>query len=284
MKFPFELSEQRLSILSAEDKALYEYEHSPFFSITEKEEAVRQYQKAMLERQGYYLTEINNDDDYVDMSENDKILMAEELAKLESKVIIDELYSILAEYMDDGLTQEDMNAIKEIVISELNTPAESLNESQLNEADGHDMTYWMNNMGWLGKLAGSLLTGIFGGMVALIMAGKTKAAVQSLENYMNKLVELTDDGVHKKKSIIGALFSKLGVNKRDQERACFRDIQEKYSKEIACNVMTLVKGLGFVGPKCDAAIQDIENKNYNNGGLSYFYNIAEQVNRLSNNI
>jgi len=70
-------------------------------------------------------------------------------------------------------------------------------------------------MGWLGKLAGSLLTGIFGGMVALIMAGKTKAAVQSLENYMNKLVELTDDGVHKKKSIIGALFSKLGVNKRD---------------------------------------------------------------------
>ena len=116
------------------------------------------------------------------------------------------------------------------------------------------------------------------------MAGKTKAAVQSLENYMNKLVELTDDGVHKKKSIIGALFSKLGVNRRDQERACFRDIQEKYSKEIACNVMTLVKGLGFVGPKCDAAIQDIENKNYNNGGLSYFYNIAEQVNRLSNNI
>ena len=47
------------------------------------------------------------------------------------------------------------------------------------------------------------------------MAGKTKAAVQSLENYMNKLVELTDDGVHKKKSIIGALFSKLGVNRRD---------------------------------------------------------------------
>ncbi len=284
MKFPFELSEQRLSILSAEDKALYEYEHSQFFSVTEKEEAIRQYQKAILERQGYYLTEINNDDEYDDMSENDKIVMSEELAKFESKVIIDELYSILAEYMDDGLTQEDMDAIKEIVISELNTPAESLNEAQLNEAEGHDMTYWMNNMGWLGTLASSLLTGIFGGMVALIMAGKTKAAVQSLENYMNKLVELTDDGVHKKKSIIGALFSKLGVNRRDQERACFRDIQEKYSKEIACNVMTLVKGLGFVGPKCDAAIQDIENKNYNNGGLSYFYNIAEQVNRLSNNI
>jgi hypothetical protein len=31
--------------------------------------------------------------------------------------------------MDDGLTQEDMDAIKEIVISELNTPAESLNEA-----------------------------------------------------------------------------------------------------------------------------------------------------------
>jgi hypothetical protein len=83
----------------------------------------------MLERQGYYLTEINNDDDYDDMSENDKIVMSEELAKFESKVIIDELYNILAEYMDDGLTQEDMDAIKEIVISELNTPAESLNEA-----------------------------------------------------------------------------------------------------------------------------------------------------------
>jgi hypothetical protein len=63
------------------------------------------------------------------MSENDKIVMSEELAKFESKVIIDELYNILAEYMDDGLTQEDMDAIKEIVISELNTPAESLNEA-----------------------------------------------------------------------------------------------------------------------------------------------------------
>jgi hypothetical protein len=83
----------------------------------------------MLERQGYYLTEINNDDEYDDMTENDKIVMSEELAKFESKVIIDELYSILAEYMDDGLTQEDMDAIKEIVISELNTPAESLNEA-----------------------------------------------------------------------------------------------------------------------------------------------------------
>jgi hypothetical protein len=83
----------------------------------------------MLERQGYYLTEINNDDEYDDMTENDKLVMSEELAKFESKVIIDELYSILAEYMDDGLTQEDMDAIKEIVISELNTPTESLNEA-----------------------------------------------------------------------------------------------------------------------------------------------------------
>jgi hypothetical protein len=83
----------------------------------------------MLERQGYYLTEINNDDEYDDMSENDKMIMSEELAKFESKVIIDELYNILAEYMDDGLTPEDMDAIKEIVISELNKPAESLNEA-----------------------------------------------------------------------------------------------------------------------------------------------------------
>ena len=37
MKFPYELSEQRLSLLSKKDRLIYEYEHSDFFDYTEKQ-------------------------------------------------------------------------------------------------------------------------------------------------------------------------------------------------------------------------------------------------------
>ena len=58
MKFPYELSEQRISLLSKEDQRIYRFEHSDFFDYNTKQRCMQEYQNALLERQGYYVQEI----------------------------------------------------------------------------------------------------------------------------------------------------------------------------------------------------------------------------------
>ena len=61
MKFPYELSEQRISLLSKEDQRIYRFEHSDFFDYNTKQRCMQEYQNALLERQGYYVQEIKKD-------------------------------------------------------------------------------------------------------------------------------------------------------------------------------------------------------------------------------
>ena len=163
-----------------------------------------------------------------------------------------------------------------------------LNEDPL--APGKDMTFWMNDMGWLGKLAGGLLTGVVGMMVAAIMAGKDKMAMKQLETYMNKMVEMVDNGVHKKKSLLGKIMGSLGFGDRDeydgdQSKACFRTIQENYLKEIACNGMVLMKNMGFLSDNCSTAISEVETNRFGKAGLGRFQEfVMDPICKLSNKI
>jgi hypothetical protein len=71
----------------------------------------------------------------------------------------------------------------------------------LNEASYVPADYWLDGikLGWLGKLTAGLLTGLIGLVAWLLMKGKDRLAMVQLKKYMNKIVELVDSGVHKKR-------------------------------------------------------------------------------------
>jgi len=89
---------------------------------------------------------------------------------------------------------------------------------------------------WIGKLAAGLLTGLIGLVAWLFMKGKDRLALKKLKQYMNKLVELIDMGVNKKRPWYSFLMlsKKNRQNTGDYNKACFRTIQETAERNMAC--------------------------------------------------
>ena len=83
MKFPYELSEQRLSLLSEDDRILYEYEHSPFYSYEDKVRSINEYNQARYGRYQNYYNQINEDEEFKDLSEEEKAEMSKQLTNVE---------------------------------------------------------------------------------------------------------------------------------------------------------------------------------------------------------
>lgn len=264
MKFPYTLSSDRLSLLSQEDRELYEYEHSPYYSYVDKVECVNAFRKA----KDKYMELLESDNEFKSLNDSEKKQMSEAVMKVEASYIIDEVYEFILPTVADVLSEDEIVNLKEILnetvyklIDEDNQP-KPLNE----DTPGHDLTFWIPGLGWLGKLAGGLLTAGLAGIVGLIMAGKDKMAAKSLEKYMNKLVETTDNGLHKKKSLF-SFFSKDKTKfSGDQSFSCFRAIQEIYERKIAANTLVAGKACGFFGNDAisSATSQTIE------GGLNDF--------------
>ena len=104
MKFPYELSEQRLSLLSEDDRILYEYEHSPFYSYEDKVHSINEYNQARYGRYQNYYNQLNEDEEFKDLSEDEKAEMSKQLTNVEATQIYEELieplvYPILMETM-----------------------------------------------------------------------------------------------------------------------------------------------------------------------------------------
>lgn len=286
MKFPYELSQDRLSLLSKEDRELYEYEHSPFYSYTAKQEGLQNYYKTKLQRQHYYLNVINEDVEYNDLSDLEKTEMSKKLSDIEALEIFDNVIQMINDETFVNFSDDEFKEVKEFVISLLLSDNEndiqSLNE--VGTAPGHDMTYWIPDMGWLGKLAASVLGTGLAGLVGLIMAGYDKAAAKQLEKYMNKLVELTDVGLHKKKSFFSFFGIKLGKTKKfegDQSQSCFRSIQELVERNMAKNILICGKATGLLSRN---GLDDANSGISTNGGLlnsslpgSFKVNVADKI-------
>jgi hypothetical protein len=68
------------------------------------------------------------------------------------------------------------------------------------------------------------------------MKGKDRLAMKKLKQYMNKLVELIDQGVNKKRPWYSFLMisKKKRQNNGDYNKACFRTIQETAERNMAC--------------------------------------------------
>ena len=288
MKFPYELSEDRQSLLSEKDRMIYEYEHSPFYSVTDKEESIKLYNEGYINRYNYNYNIINEDEEYKQLNDVEKGELCTKITQLEALEMFDDLMVLLNDSLLESLTNEQIDDIKKYTVELItNTDINAINEAG-GTAPGHDMTYWIPDMGWLGKMAmGILGTGI-AGMGWLIMQGWDKRAAKQLEVHMNKLVELTDDGINKKQSFFSRFGQKIKnffgeKNRADQSDSCFRYAQEMVERELAKNVLIAGKSCGLLtGNGMDDAIQ----LNYLNGGLlnidsnSFYANIVEPVSCL----
>lgn len=121
----------------------------------------------------------------------------------------------------------------------------------LNEAEGWSADYWIPGFGWLGKFAVGTLTGLLGVIVWLIMKGKDRIAMDKLKRYMNRLVELTDQGLYKKRPWYSFLIPNKDtrINTGEYNRGCFRTIQETEERNLACLYTSTVHALGFYSPE-----------------------------------
>lgn len=287
MKFPYELSEQRISLLSKEDQRIYRFEHSDFFDYNTKQRCMQEYQNALLERQGYYVQEIKNDPQFNYLNESEVFETANELTLYETNQFIDELGAIIETAILEGIYTEDeaTEVITEIVDNMQDFGKRTLNE-RLGDTSGPDMTWWSEGLG-------ALFAGLFGLSLMLIMKGKTRAAIKMLENSMNKIVETVDDGINKKKgrglfarikTRIGSWFGKdwSGKNEGEQNTICLRTLQEGFLANIGTISMVLCKKIGVIPDNWDQALNALKNNNYNLGDLGQIFdlNIAKPVNEL----
>lgn len=288
MKFPYELSEQRISLLSKEDQRIYRFEHSDFFDYNTKQRCMQEYQNALLERQGYYVQEIKKDPQFNYLNESEVFETANELTLYETNQFIDELGDIIETAILEGIYTEDeaTEVITEIVNNMQDLGKRTLNE-RLGDTSGPDMTWWAEGIG-------GLFAGLFTIFLTLIMHGKTKQAIKMLENSMNKIVETVDDGLHKTKgrglwnrirTRIGKLFGKdtSEENSGEQNTKCLRTVQEEFQANIAAKSMVMCKNLGFLPDDWENAKKQLTAHNWNNGGWQedFYKNVAEPANLLS---
>lgn len=293
MKFPYELSEQRISLLSKEDQRIYSFEHSDFFDYATKQRCMQEYQNALLERQEYYIQEINKDPQFNYLNESQVAETANELTLYESGQFLDVLGSIIEECILSKLYTEDeaISYLNEFIDNMNGFSKDTLFEGELNERKGDtigpDMTWWAEGLG-------GLFAGAFGIVIALIMRGKTKAAIRMLENYMNELVEKIDNGVNKTKgrgiwakvkTFTGKLFKKdwSGKNSGEQNTMCLRTVQENFLTNISSKSMILCKKVGLLPDGWDNALNAFKQYNFSDASMQNFMiYIAKPLTDLGN--
>ena len=295
MKFPRKLSKERLSLLSPEDRKIYEYEHSGLCpemkQLQESKKKKHIYNdegtivpnicpkcggKVVLKIQGepvyvcsncdaYYGTMpfnlkesedvIDNSDDEITYEDIQDIKLSNEYSEEEKRQIKQMMDEMLFESQFDELFDKEL--IAEVGLDEYNNIKKNIFEyimndpdlHTLNEAEGHAADWWMD-CSWILKLSAGLLTGLLGIIAWLFMKGKDRLAMMKLKQYMNKLVELTDSGVNKKRPWYSFLLPgrKNKQNTGDYNKACFRTIQETAERNMACLYTQCIHRLGFLSP------------------------------------
>lgn len=323
MKFPRKLSKERLSLLSPEDRKIYEYEHSGLCpemkQLQESKKKKRVYNdegtivphicpkcggKVVLKIKGepvyvcsncdaYYGTMpfnlkesedvIDNSDDEITYEDIQDIKLSNEYSEEEKRQIKQMMDEMLFESQFDELFDKEL--IAEVGLDEYNNIKKNIFEyimndpdlHTLNEAEGHAADWWMD-CSWILKLSAGLLTGLLGIIAWLFMKGKDRLAMMKLKQYMNKLVELTDSGVNKKRPWYSFLLigRKNKQNTGDYNKSCFRTIQETTERNMACLYTQCIHRLGFLSPSL-TNFNSITNMPPEDSGLGMFANIANGV-------
>ena len=220
MKFPKVLSKERISLLSPEDRKIYEAEHA-YDNVTTL------LPPRLFEDVDMFNETINEDVDYESIARG---------------IVNEELENIYEEFFSDVMSKTDYS-------NALTNYTQLLDNQLVEGAEGLDAYAWIRGLegklGWLGKLAGVGLAGLATGISALIIAGKDKLAFVKLKKYMNRLVEIIDQGIYKKRSFFSKLFNRK--NRGEHNIACFRSIQEMADRSMTNAVMNAAHKLGFFG-------------------------------------
>lgn len=147
------------------------------------------------------------------------------------------------DFIDEDSINEAIDMCREEVVESLQAYQKRmfLNEGKepINEGDspnpGRDPAYWIPNLGWLGGLVMAGLTAILGLIGKALAAGKQQLAILLLRRYMKKLVELTDDGIKKRRFLW-----------TERNRTCFRTLQEGAELQCYMSALSSGKALGLV--------------------------------------
>lgn len=251
MKFQERLSRERLFLLSKEDRAIYEAEW--------KDKPV------LSESAAYDFSTIFEQSEIDSVKENSYVMEQ-----------IDYLYQDL--FKDIINEDEFINVAKEIE-KELN---ENSNESsQLLEyqgAEGWDQTKWIPNMGWFGKLVIAGLGLIGTGILMLASDMKARIGMMKLKKYFNRLVEIQDQGIKKKRSWYS--FWKKKNERGEFNTSCFRFIQEQSARDMTLNVMQAAKRLGYFAPGQMMNISSGAEPQIGSGLDMFRNNVLEQISIL----
>lgn len=181
MKFPNKLSKERLSLLSKEDLEIYKFEHSGLCPKPIYENDIDEF--------GISIDEIA--DEAINAEEFDKTEKEELQSILDEVLFESELDQLFDKELIEELGEEEYMNIKKGIFEYIQNDPDL---KSLNEAEGHSAD-WFIDCSWIVKLSAGLLTGLLGIVAYLMMKGKDRLAMVKLKQYMNKLVELTDQGV-----------------------------------------------------------------------------------------
>ena len=186
-KFPKVLSPERLSLLSAEDRKIYEQEHAAgrTHGIFDTDHLAPIFEDV---DQSY---DDMGDSPAFDLGIDEDALVEEELRR-----VYDELFSDIISEDDFFASADELNEAfqkADAGLTPLNESASPLNEG----AEGLDCMAWLRGikLGWLGKIAMAGLAALGTGIAALLIAGKDKLAMIRLKKYMNRIVEIMDQGI-----------------------------------------------------------------------------------------
>lgn len=230
MKFPKPLSRERLYLLSPEDRKTYESEHPSDGRAPGGYEPIFEDVDAAFES--------------MESAPVRFVLDEEALMVQEMETVYRELFSDIMDEREFMRTSVSLNSEFTAESPRLDESAPALNEG----AEGLDCMAWLRglNLGWLGKLAGAGLAALGTGIAALIVAGKDRIAMWRLKKYMNRLVEVIDQGIQKKRPLLTAIMPKSWAKWHGEKNlTCFRSYQEMADRTMANGVMSAAHKLGY---------------------------------------
>jgi len=253
MRFPHKLSKERLALLSPEDRKIYESEHNA-------------HKRNLFEEDENDL--IFSEDDSIDEQPFDNLSFIKNIISEE----IDKMYS---DSLENDVDYDSYIEMKDSTLNYLENYDDEDDSEILNEAaggEGLDAYAWVKNLSFskLGTLALSGLAFLGTALATLIVTGKDKLAIEKLKYYMNRLVEVIDQGVHKKKPWYAFFFRKgARQNMGERNMACFRTVQETADRNMTNSVMSAAHKLGYFG---NGSMMNISNSAapQEGGGLQAF--------------
>lgn len=209
MKYPERLSPERLFFLNKEERAIYESEWAGRSAETCN-----------------VVMESDNNDEYVH----------------------EQVDSIYKDLFDDIINETQYNEFKKLLDEEIKYFNEMTQLSVNEGAEGVDHMKWLSgiNVKGFGKLFLAGL-GLLGTGIALLATNiRDKIAMIKLKSFMNKMTEIVDQGIKKKRSFLSKMFNWKW--RGEHNVACFRFIQEAADRNMALGVMQAAKKLGYFAP------------------------------------